>query len=46
MPKTEKEKKYNTGTGFPVGSVGEESTCNAGATGSVFGSERFPWNRK
>ena len=26
--------------------MGEESTCNAGDTGSIFGSGRFPWNRE
>ena len=28
--------------GFPDSSVGKESTCNAGDTGSILGSGRFP----
>jgi len=28
--------------GFPGGSDGEESTCNAGDSGSISGSERSP----
>ena len=35
--------------GFPDGSVGKESTCNAGDTGdagSIPGSGRFPGGRK
>ena len=37
------------GQGFPRGSTGEESTCNAadpGDTGSIPGSRRFPWRGK
>ena len=36
---TEKEM---TPYGFPDSSVGKESTCNAGDTGSILGSGRFP----
>ena len=32
--------------GFPDGSEGNESTCNAGETGSIPGSGRFPWRRE
>ena len=28
---------------FPDGSIGKESTCNAGDPDSIPGSERFPW---
>ena len=31
--------------GFPCGSAGKESTCNAGDVGSIPGSGRFPWRR-
>ena len=31
--------------GFPGGSAGKESTCNAGDPGSIPGSGRFPWRR-
>ena len=36
-----KPRKYNI-TGFPGGSDGEESACNAGDLGSIPGSGRFP----
>ena len=29
--------------GFPCGSTGKESACNAGDLGSIPGSGRFPW---
>ena len=29
--------------GFPCGSPGKESACNAGDPGSIPGSGRFPW---
>ena len=29
--------------GFPVGSDGKETACNAGDMGSIPGSERSPW---
>ena len=35
--------------GFPGGSVGKESACNAGDTGDaslILGSGRFPWRKK
>ena len=35
--------------GFPDGSMGKESACNAGDTGDmglITGSERFPWRRR
>ena len=32
--------------GFPGGSDGEESACNAGDPGSISGSGRFPWRRE
>ena len=32
--------------GFPCGSAGEESTCNAGDLGSIPGLGRFPWRRE
>ena len=32
--------------GFPGGSDGEESACNAGDQGSIPGSGRFPWRRE
>ena len=32
--------------GFPVGSDGKESTCNAGDTDSILRSVRFPWRRE
>ena len=31
--------------GFPGGSDGKESTCNAGDLGSIPGLGRFPWRR-
>ena len=34
---------YNVG--FPGGSSGKESACNAGAPGSILGSGRSPWRR-
>ena len=30
------------GLGFPLGSEGKESACNAGDLGSIPGSERYP----
>ena len=36
----------HTYLGFPGGSEGKESTCNAGETGSIPGSGRFPWRRE
>ena len=35
-------KSLNITLGFPSGSGGKESSCNAGDTGSITGSERFP----
>ena len=32
--------------GFPGGSDGKESPCNAGDLGSIPGLERFPWRRE
>ena len=32
--------------GFPCGSIGKESTCNAGGLGSIPGLGRFPWRRE
>ena len=32
--------------GFPCGSAGKESTCNAGDLGSIPGLERSPWRRE
>ena len=32
--------------GFPGGSDGKESTCNAGDPGSIPGWGRFPWRRE
>ena len=32
--------------GFPCGSAGKESACNAGDLGSIPGSGRFPWRRE
>ena len=32
--------------GFPGGSDGEESVCNAGDLGSIPGLERSPWRRE
>ena len=32
--------------GFPAGSDGKESACNAGDPGSIPGSGRFPWRRE
>ena len=32
--------------GFPDGSDGKESDCNAGDLGSIPGSGRFPWRRE
>ena len=32
--------------GFPCGSAGKESTCNAGDLGSISGLERSPGERK
>ena len=32
--------------GFPGGSEGEESACNAGDLGLIPGSGRYPWRRK
>ena len=32
--------------GFPGGSDGKESACNAGDPGSIPGSGRFPWRRE
>ena len=34
------------GKGFPSGSVVKNSLINAGATGSIPGSGRFPWRKK
>ena len=31
--------------GFPGGSAGKESACNAGDLGSIPGLKRFPWKR-
>ena len=31
--------------GFPGGSDGKESACNAGDLGSIAGLRRFPWRR-
>ena len=32
--------------GFPGGSAGKESTCNAGDLGSIPGSGKIPWRRE
>ena len=32
--------------GFPGGSDGKESVCNAGDLGSISGLGRFPWRRQ
>ena len=32
--------------GFPDGSAGKESACNAGDVGSIPGLGRFPWRRE
>ena len=32
--------------GFPDGSGGEESACNAGDLGMISGSQKIPWSRK
>ena len=32
--------------GFPAGSDGKESACNAGDLGSILGVGRFPWRRE
>ena len=32
--------------GFPCGSAGKESACNAGDLGSIPGLGRFPWRRE
>ena len=32
--------------GFPGGSAGKESACNAGDLGSTPGLKRFPWKRE
>ena len=32
--------------GFPCGSAGKVSICNAGALDSIPGSGRFPWRRE
>ena len=32
--------------GFPCGSAGKESACNAGGLGSIPGLGRFPWRRE
>ena len=32
--------------GFPGGSAGKESACNAGNLGSIPGLGRFPWGRE
>ena len=32
--------------GFPCGSAGKESACNAGDLGLIPGLERFPWRRE
>ena len=32
--------------GFPDGSDGEESACNAGDLGMISGSQKIPWSRK
>ena len=32
--------------GFPCGSAGKESTCNAGDLGSIPGFRRFPWRKE
>ena len=37
---------YNDDVGFPCGSAGEESTCNAGDLGSIPELGRFPGEGK
>ena len=37
--------EYSLLTGFPCGSVGKESSCNAGDLGLISGLGRFPWKR-
>ena len=37
---------YTEAQGFPCGSAGKESACNAGDLGSIPGLGRFPWRRK
>ena len=37
---------YDKETGFPCGSAGKESACNAGGLGSIPGLRRFPWRRE
>ena len=32
--------------GFPGGSAGKESACNAGDLGSILGLGRFPWRKE
>ena len=32
--------------GFPCGSAGKESTCNAGDLGLIPGLGRYPWRRE
>ena len=38
--------QYTGPMGFPGGSDGKASVCNAGDLGSIPGSGRFPWRRK
>ena len=37
---------YISFLGFPGGSDGTESACNAGDQSSIPGSRRFPWRRE
>ena len=50
MPVSAENKCSDTGTmirvGFPSGAVVKNPPANARDTGSITGSERFPWRRK
>ena len=39
-------KMFRKNLGFPGGSEGKASACNAGDLGSISGLGRFPWRRK
>ena len=46
LPEKLNLRNYCNLLGFPGGSDGKASACNAGDPGSIHGSGRFPWRRK
>ena len=39
-------RKTQEGKGFPCGSDGKETACNAGEPGLIHGSGKIPWRKK